>query len=90
MTDRKTLLRLSLGSALHANTGKVIHRRHGAIVPEPAVLEIIQYSGDAGFYLIHFSADGVELTDTYHDTVAEALEQANYEFGCTREQWMEV
>lgn len=50
-------------------------------MPAPAALRISQYQGDAGFYLLYLDLDGEEITDTYHMTLQDAFEQANWEFG---------
>lgn len=68
-------------------TGKVCHFIRGAEAEPARELRIIQLDGDPGFYLIRFNVSGVEITDTYHDTVEMAMEQAEFEFGLMPGDW---
>ena len=87
MPDEVVLSRLKLGPK-HVRTGRTKHRSGSMELPAPAALRISQYPGDAGFYLLHLSADGDEITDTYHPTLGDALEQANWEFGADTDDWV--
>jgi hypothetical protein len=49
-------------------------------------LEIAQYQGDQGFYLLHISEDG-SIADTHHETLAEAFHQAEWEFEVKADEW---
>lgn len=68
------------------STGRTIHRRGGQTLPTPTRLELAQYRGDEGIYLLHYNGD-VEQSDTYHDTLAEAIEQARFEFEIGASDW---
>ncbi len=48
-------------------------------VPPPYALMVVRFS-DNEFNLIHLSQDGKEVTDTYHETLADAQLQAQLEF----------
>lgn len=52
-------------------------------------LAITQYSGDAGYYLMHI-CDNHLGTDTWHETLEDALYQAEWEFGVMPEEWADV
>ena len=52
-------------------------------------LEIAQYPGDSGFYLLHLCENG-KGTDTYHATLNDALHQAEFEFEVRAEGWDET
>jgi hypothetical protein len=87
-----TIFEVTLG-ANHLRPGRT---RHAILGPNgeqefpPFVrLEIAQYSGDNGFYLLHICEHG-EVADTYHDTVDEAMHQAEWEFGVQRGEWRDV
>lgn len=69
-------------------TGKTRHFSGGAQVPHPRLLKIAQYTGDPGFYLLHFGTDGEELTDTYHDSLGDAMAQAQFEFDIVESEWI--
>ena len=46
-----------------------------------AALAIAQYDGKEGFYLFYCDSDWNVMTDTFHDDLAGAIEQANWEYG---------
>jgi hypothetical protein len=52
-------------------------------------LLIIDETAD-GIYLLHFAADGSECSDTWHETVDDAREQAAFEFERLLGQWKPV
>jgi len=45
-----------------------------------AGLAICQYSDDPGYYLFRCDANWRAITDTYHDSIAEAKSQAEFEY----------
>jgi hypothetical protein len=55
--------------------------------PVPAMLRIVQYDGEWGFYLFYCGDDGVEFTDTLHETVDAAKAQAEFEFKVRPDEW---
>ncbi len=57
-----------------------------ALLP-PVMLRIVQYEGNDGVYLFYRDSDGVELTDTLHDSVEQAHEQARFEFNVDSTEW---
>jgi hypothetical protein len=79
------LLRVQL---TQGTTGRARHARNGEPLPTPAALNIVQYASDPGFYLLYLDNDGHELTDTYHDSLSEAMAQAEWELAVTPRQWI--
>ncbi len=71
------------------------HTRHylpsGNANPYPVFisLEIAKYDDGVHYYLFHITQDG-ENADTCHMSLDEAMEQANFEFGVTAEEWVDV
>lgn len=58
-------------------------------VPTPVSLRIVQYEGDEPrAYLFYCDASGEEMTDTYHESVEEAMGQAEAEFGVQQHEWV--
>jgi hypothetical protein len=49
-------------------------------------LEIATYAEQVGFYLLHICSDG-QGTDAWHETLDDALDQAEFEFGVKRREW---
>lgn len=81
--DPMVLARVRL-SDKHQPTGRTKHflgLGSGQVeIPTPVELRITQYAGTDGFYLFYCDDDGTELTDTFHDTASDALDQAEWEF----------
>ncbi len=57
--------------------------------PHFVSLEIAKYDNDGGYYLFHITEDG-ENSDTYHSSMQEAMEHAEFEFGVKPEEWIDV
>jgi hypothetical protein len=79
-------------------TGATVHRQatlvSGAVVPGtqvfiPARVEIDE-ARSGGFFLYHYDAAGRCIADTWHATLAEAKEQATFEFEIEAADWVEV
>ena len=86
MSAYKVLRRIRL-SPQHGPTGNTRHVRGGQPLPPPHELKVVQYPEDEGFYLLHFDARGEELTDTYHESIEDALAQADWEFNVRADEW---
>jgi hypothetical protein len=74
----------------HESTGRTTHRRDGRILPMPSSLAISKVDSSPGFFLFYYDEQGDVLTDTYHDTVQEAFEQACFEFDIVRSEWEQI
>jgi hypothetical protein len=85
-----TLFRLDLGPH-HLNPERTKHKLAGQSGSQPfppfKTLEIGQYEGDTGFYLLYFPESGPS-TDTWHLTLDDAMHQAEYEFDVARAEWI--
>jgi hypothetical protein len=64
-----------------APTGETRHVAEGSAVEGLAALAIVRYQASEGVYLLYCDADWKSITDTYHDDVDGAIEQARFEFG---------
>lgn len=80
-----TLRYVSVGG--RAPTEQTTHTLNGSKIGPAATLRILQYDGDPGYYLMHFNAAGEEIADTYHDTIEDAVAQAEWEFNIKPEEW---
>ena len=89
--DLQTLRRVTLGPHHHASLTKhTIRDKDGLRSFPPFVsLEIASYQGEKSCYLFHICSDG-SGTDTWHETVEDALDQAEWEFGVTPQEWVVV
>jgi hypothetical protein len=62
-------------------TGNTVHRFHPSGVMGPAAgLAICRYDGEEGFYLFYCDAEWNVVTDTWHESLAAALKQADFEY----------
>ncbi len=84
--EYQILRRIRLGPA-HQPTGATRHYWGNIELPPPHELQIVRYPGDKGFYLLHLDENGEWQSDTYHDTLEDALEQAWREFRVRPEEW---
>lgn len=66
---------------------KTLHKFGNEILKNPSELKIGQYKGDNGYYLLYIDCNGNEITDTYHETINQAFEQASYEFNIKNDEW---
>jgi hypothetical protein len=77
-------------TAQHKPTTRTTHVVEGRLMPMPARLRVEQLEGDPGFYLLYCTAEGDELSDTYHETIEAAFGQAEWEFGVRPDEWTRV
>jgi hypothetical protein len=68
-------------------SGRTRHTLNGVEIEPAASLRILQYAEDPGFYLMHFDASGREIADTYHDSIEQAMEQAEWEYNVKPAEW---
>jgi hypothetical protein len=57
------------------------------MLPVPSFLEMVEQHG--AIYLLRLDADGEYLTDTWHETIDAAKQQASFEFGISEGDWIE-
>jgi hypothetical protein len=87
MDPYKVIKELILNSH-HLPTGNTIHISEGREIPTPYKLQIAQYSDGNGFYLFYLNKENEVLTDTYHDSIIQAEEQAEFEFNVNGSDWV--
>jgi hypothetical protein len=84
------LARIKLGDN-HQPTGRTKHYyglgSDRTEVPTPVELRITKYKDVDGYYLFYCDDGGQELTDTYHDSLSDAMAQAEWEFGVQTHEW---
>src|SRR5437660_1050140 len=61
-------------------TGRTVHRSESGVLPPPRALAICQYADANGWYLFYCDGHWNVLTDTWHNSEAEAKQQAEFEF----------
>ncbi len=82
-----TIVQQVILSEQNQPTGKTRHVVFGTDMPSPVILRIVRFPGDQGYYLLYLDKTGRELTDTYHDSLAGAVDQARWEYEVQPEQW---
>ena len=84
-----TLYRVNL-SPNHLTPGRTKHQLVDSLGSRPfppfKSLSIAQFEGDAGFYLLYHPEQG-SGTDTWHQNLADAMHQAEWEFGVASSEW---
>jgi hypothetical protein len=69
-------------------TGRVTHFVDGSPAEDPKSLAIVRIGDDPGYYFIRRDGAGNEITDTYHDSIDQAFEQAEFELEIPRTAWV--
>lgn len=87
MSDGRILRRLRLAPSV-VPTGKTRHFRGGELLPAPAELQIVVFSDAPGYVLLYLDVEGREMTDTLHDSLEAAIDQAEWEFNVKAEDWV--
>ncbi len=73
----------------HIKTDKTRHWIYGQLAEEIFGLAIGQYKKDAGFYLFYCDKNWTTITDTYHEAIEGAKDQAEFEYENTIDDWVE-
>ena len=71
-------------------TGKTTHIVGGEEIQQPISLQIATYGNAPGFYLFYLNGNNEIITDTWHETVEDAIEQAEWEFEIDRAKWIDI
>lgn len=84
---RLIILRRTTLKPEHKPTGRTQHFHGTEELPTPTMLKVARYADDEGYYLFYCDDSGEEFTDTYHESLEEALAQAEWEFGVKPSEW---
>lgn len=82
-----TIIRRITLQQKHIPTGRTRHFIGNQKMPTPHGLIIAQYPDNPGYYLFYMDEVGNEMTDTYHETLEDAFDQAAWEFQVSHEDW---
>jgi hypothetical protein len=92
MPELTTLKRVVLGRH-HLQPGRTRHTISDTNgireFPKFVALEIAGYANAESCYLFHICENG-QVADTWHQTIEDAIHQAEYEFGVQREEWVDM
>lgn len=73
----------------HRHTGNCRQIVAGVLQGPMAGLAICQFPGESGYYLFGCDDDWREVTDTWHATLEQAKEQAEFEYEGITSTWEE-
>lgn len=71
----------------HDHTGNCKQIVAGVLMRAAFGLAICQYEGEENYYLFGCDENWNTLTDTWHETLEEAKEQAEFEYEGTHQTW---
>ncbi|MGD0014224.1 MAG: hypothetical protein ABSD56_07350 [Bryobacteraceae bacterium] len=74
----------------HRSTGNCRQVVAGKLQGPAAGLAICQYEGETAYYLFGCDADWNTVTDTWHETLEGALQQAEFEYEGISRTWIVV
>jgi len=72
----------------HRRTGNCRQIVAGVLQGAAAGLAICQYEGDDSFYLFGCDEDWQSVTDTWHQTLEDAKDQAEFEYEGVSSTWI--
>jgi hypothetical protein len=81
------LVRWSVIDDRHRFTGNCRQIVAGILQGPAAGLAICQYAGETAFYLFGCDAEWNTVTDTWHETLKDALKQAEFEYEGVSGTW---
>lgn len=87
--DNAKVLCFAILSKLHQPTGNTKHTLNGKVLAPVFGLAICQYENDGGFYLFYCDEKWHTLTDTWHDSLDQAKEQAEFEYEGINQSWVD-
>jgi hypothetical protein len=82
------VLRWTVIDGRHRPTGNCRQIVDGVLQGPAAGLAVCQFEGEDSYYLFGCDADWNELTDTWHETLEDALHQAEFEYEGVSETWI--
>jgi hypothetical protein len=85
---RADLIAYLILNSNHARRNNTSHYVGGTLLIDLYGLAICKYVDDAGYYLFYCNSDWKEFTDTYHGSIEDAIDQAEFEFANTHEDWI--
>jgi hypothetical protein len=72
----------------HVKTGNTTHIVASEEAESPKGLAICQYEGDNAYYLFGCNEAWQSYTDTWHESLEDAKEQAEFEYTGTSTTWI--
>ena len=73
----------------HTFTGACKQIVPGQTMGKMAGLAICQYDGETAYYLFGCDSEWNTVTDTWHETLEDAIDQAEFEYEGSKSTWTE-
>jgi hypothetical protein len=86
--DNADLIAFVVLSDNQTRTGLTKHYVEGVLIENFYGLSICKYPDVEGYYLFYCDTSWDAVTDTYHESLEGAIEQAEFEFTNTRNNWV--
>lgn len=88
----KIIYEVVLNPTLNKPTGNTTHYIVSGPITNISKLQITECDGETGsiFYLLYLDENDHELTDTFHESLESAFEQAEFEFQIQRKSWLQI
>ena len=91
MAPASLLKEVRLDAERHRATGNTRHYVGGNLHEGGfTALRIVQYANDGAYYLLYIGPGGHQVTDTWHQTLEDALHQAELEFSVRSGDWSDA
>ncbi len=74
------MIKILKTAIVKSSKGVTSHRVGDDSISNIYSVSISQYDEDDGFYLLYLDENGIEITDTYHNSLNDAVSQAEFEF----------
>ena len=83
--EEQVLYRIRLGKD-KPSTGKTRHYKGKDLLPDASEPQIVSYDHEI-FYLFYLDEAGYLITDTFHESLEKAFQQAEFEYSVPKEDW---
>jgi hypothetical protein len=88
---KKVVKKITLDKNKHVSNNYIQHVVNGKPAPDTAVLQIEAITNisqnEESIYLVHYDSEMKEITDTFHENIIDAMEQAKLEFKINENDW---
>ena len=88
IVDNAKLIAYLVLTDSNIRTGNTRHIVGGSLIKNFYGLAICQYENDKGFYLFYCDSSWKTITDTHHETIEDAKDQAEFEYTNIENNWV--
>ncbi|MFZ1610190.1 MAG: hypothetical protein WAT52_03915 [Chitinophagales bacterium] len=88
--DKEVLLDLKKNNVTGFTQHFIGTQEEKILAPIPKYLQIAHFENKQCYYLLLLDEDKNEITDTFHENITLALEQAKLEFNVNEKDWINL